>query len=68
MKKNLFWKVMAVLFFLWLCVWLWNSSIFIYQKDLASVRHNKLTGTIDVYYINNQPENTWRRVEPAEGK
>ena len=26
MKKHLFWKIMAVLFFLWLCIWLWEGK------------------------------------------
>jgi len=50
MKKNLFWKVMAVLFFLWLCVWMWNSSIYISRPAGETVvKINKLTGTFYVW-------------------
>ncbi len=42
MKKNLFWKIMAILFLLWLCLYLWNSSIVMPQGALIKV--NKLTG------------------------
>ncbi len=46
MKKNLFWKIMAILFFLWLCVWLWNSSIYIsHPSGSIPMKFNKLTGT-----------------------
>ena len=52
MKKNLFWKIMAILLFLLLCVWLWNSSIYIYQPKLeVMMKHNKLTGAVYMFSI-----------------
>lgn len=44
MKKHLFWKIMAVLFFLWLCLFLWSSSIVMPQGALFKI--NKLTGKV----------------------
>lgn len=46
MKKNLFWKIMTILFFLWLCLWLWNSSIVIQHAPAGSLKYNKLTGSV----------------------
>ncbi len=61
MKKIQFWKVMAILFFLWLCVWLWNSSIYIYQtKPSVMVKHNKLTGAV---YGFNVETNKWMKAK-----
>ncbi len=47
MKKNLFWKIMAVLFFIWLCLFLWNSSIVMPQGTFFRV--NKLTGKVYMF-------------------
>lgn len=58
MKKDLFWKVMAVLFFIWLCVWLWsNSNAFIkfqWEGGIVMYKINKFTNAIYIHAA-NQP-------------
>ena len=48
MKKDLFWKVMAVLFFIWLCAWLWSNSIIVANitGEGRAFKTNKLTGSV----------------------
>jgi len=47
MRKNLFWKIMALIFLAWLFLWLWNSSIVIIKTgDSPSIKYNKLTGKV----------------------
>jgi len=49
MKKHIFWKILAVLFFIWLCLFLWKSSIEI--NFAGNIKTNKLTGK--TYYLTN---------------
>lgn len=46
MKKNLFWKVISILFLIWLFLWLWNRSIIIIPllEGKVIIKTNKLTG------------------------
>jgi hypothetical protein len=54
MKKQFFWKIMSVLFFIWLCFWLWSQIIVIDKytvgKGECIFKYNKLTGDTYVYY------------------
>ena len=56
MKKSLFWKIMTVLFFIWLCLFLWNISIVMPQGSLLKV--NKLTGKVYMY-----SDYEWKRLK-----
>ncbi|MFW9851832.1 MAG: hypothetical protein ACFFDS_02730 [Candidatus Thorarchaeota archaeon] len=52
MKKDLFWKIMAVLFFIWLCLWLWSSLIVVSTYGgTVPVKVNKLTGKGEIVII-----------------
>jgi len=56
MKKDLFWKIMAILFYLWLCLFLWSESIVIPQGTFFKV--NKLTGKV---YDYSESSGKWGR-------
>jgi len=56
MEKDLFWKIMAILFLLWLCLFLWSDSIVMPQGALIKV--NKLTGKV---YMYSEGSGKWRR-------
>ena len=58
MKKDLFWKIMAIIFLCWLFLWLWNSSIVIYKlSDAYSMKFNKITGKVD--YLTKEGWKDW---------
>lgn len=52
MKKSLFWEIIAVVFIIWLFLFLWNSSIVIDKLELkglnVTIKINKITGRIDL--------------------
>lgn len=64
MKKDLFWKVMAVFFFIWLCVWLWSNIIVVMNVGSNNVafKTNKLTGS--TYFLRGDG---WEK-RPLESK
>ena len=44
MKKDLFWKIMTILFFLWICLWLRKESIS-FTTGQGIHRFNRITGS-----------------------
>ena len=59
MKKDLFWKVIAIFFICWLFLWLWNSSIIIQKVKLAqTMKFNKITGK--VHYLTREGWKPWQ--------
>jgi len=46
MKKDLFWKIIALLFILWLFLWL-GSNLYFYNSAVLKV--NKITGEVYIY-------------------
>lgn len=43
--KDKFWKISAIIFLLWLFLWLWNSMIYVdLVLERRFVKINKLTG------------------------
>lgn len=68
MKKDLFWKIMAVLFFIWLCLWLWNSSNYITKYSVQAYtvlfRINKITGrTYTCRFSADRSEKGWIEIK-----
>lgn len=55
--KDKFWKIMAIIFLLWLFLCLWNSTIQVDFIKTKLVKINKLTG--QVWYFK---EDVWKKV------
>jgi len=46
-NKQIFWKLLAVLFLIWLYLYLWVSSIDIYRlRESPSIKYNRLTDRV----------------------
>jgi len=64
MKKNLFWKILAIIFLLWMFLWLWNNLTYLCTPNAyIIVKVNKLTGK--VYCVRYGQE--WKRWDKPKG-
>jgi hypothetical protein len=62
-NKNIFWKIISVIFLVWLFLYLWNSSIYIYHLETGRVlvKTNKLTGNTYYKIIWGTNASTWKK-------
>ena len=62
MKKDLFWKIIAIIFLFLFSLYIWTNSIYIYRVKLKHiVKVNKITGR--VYYLKIPSEKGWKRMD-----
>ena len=62
MKKDLFWKIIAIIFLVLFFLYIWSNSIYVYRKEIIFiVKINKITGR--VYYIKIPSKQGWKRVD-----
>jgi len=62
MRKDLFWKVIAIFFLVLFFLYVWTNSIYIYRKELRYiVKVNKITGR--VYYLKIPSKEGWKRMD-----
>jgi hypothetical protein len=66
MKKNLFWKIVTLLFLIVLAIAVWDSSIQIIEKGDVVLRVNRLTKRIDATFPESDIGARWKRVDLSE--
>jgi len=77
MKKDLFWRIMAVLLFVWLCVWFWSQNINVYDYPaetgiggVAFIKMNKITGSVkvNIVYKGLKKKSSWYAPETVKSE